>query len=82
MIGARNARPDPVTRRHPDDAGDRRGGKAAWHSRARPQHRRQGRARELSGAEADLGTSAFENRTDLSADTAVQRSKIKQVVVP
>ena len=39
MIGARNARPSPVTRRHPDDAGDRRGGKAARHSRAREPQR-------------------------------------------
>ena len=61
MIGARNARPAPVTRRHPDDAGDRRGGKAAWHSRARPQHRRQGRAREPQRAAVDL-TRAFSTR--------------------
>ena len=61
MIGARNARPAPVTRRHPDDAGDRRGGKAAWHSRARPQHRRQGRAREPQRAAVDL-TELFHSR--------------------
>ena len=54
-------RSDPVTRRHPDDAGDRRGGKAAWHSRARPQHRRQGRAREPQRAAVDL-TRAFSTR--------------------
>ncbi len=48
-------RPDAVARRHPDDAGDRRRRQAAWHRRARPHHRRQGRARQLQGAEVDLG---------------------------
>ena len=47
-------RPDAVARRHPDDAGDRRGRQAARHLRARPHHRRQGRPRQLEGAEADL----------------------------
>ena len=32
-----------------DDAGDRRGREAARHCRARPHHRRQGRAREPKG---------------------------------
>ena len=33
---------------------DRRGREAARHRGARPHHRRQGRARELEGVEADL----------------------------
>ena len=47
-------RSDAVARRHPDDAGDRRGGEAARHCRARPHHRRQGRPCELEGTEADI----------------------------
>jgi hypothetical protein len=47
-------RSDAVTRRRADDAGDHRGGEAARHRRARPHHRRQGRARELEGAKVDL----------------------------
>ena len=54
--------PDAVARRHPDDAGDRRDRQAARHCRARPHHRRQGRAREPEGAEADLSRSRFRSR--------------------
>jgi DNA repair protein RadC len=50
-------RSDAVARRHPDDAADHGGGLAARHCRARPHHRRQGRACQLEGAEADLGAS-------------------------
>jgi DNA repair protein RadC len=46
--------PTPVARRHPDDAGHHRGRQATRHCRARPHHRRQGGARELQGAAADL----------------------------
>jgi DNA repair protein RadC len=47
-------RSDAVASRHPDDAADHGRGGAARHCRARPHHRRQGRPRELEGAEADL----------------------------
>ena len=46
--------PDAVARRHPDDASDRRRGKAARHRGARPHHRRQGRPCQLQGTEADM----------------------------
>ena len=60
-------RSDTLTRRHRDDAGDRRGRAAARHRRARPHHHRQGRAREPEGAEADL------TRMVLPASSAVRR---------
>jgi DNA repair protein RadC len=54
---------DPTpSRRYPDDAVDHRGRASARHCRARPHHRRQGRACEFQGAEADLITAAPTNR--------------------
>jgi DNA repair protein RadC len=47
-------RSNALARRHPDDAGHHRRGRAARHRRARPHHRRQGRPCEPEGAEADL----------------------------
>src|SRR5262249_45748502 len=52
-------RSNAVARGHPDDAGDRRSRKAAWHLRARPHHCWQGRTCEPEGAEADLAMSAL-----------------------
>jgi len=48
--------PTPLARRHPDDAIDHRGRASARHFRARPHHRRQGRARELQGLAAYLAS--------------------------
>ena len=64
--------PTPSPRRHPDDAVDRRDRQAARHFGARPHHRRQGRPRQLQGAEADLGRGA-EGVTSRSALTILVR---------
>src|SRR5690606_35217871 len=55
-------RSDALAGRHPDDAIDRGSGKAARHFGARPHHRRQGRPFQSEGVEADLTTSALEQR--------------------
>jgi DNA repair protein RadC len=46
--------PDPVARRHPDDAADRRHRKTARHRGARPHHRGEGRTCQPEGVEVDL----------------------------
>ena len=47
-------RSDALAGRHPDDQGDRRHRHPARYLRARPHHRRQTRACEFEGVEADL----------------------------
>src|SRR5882724_4287257 len=52
-------RPDAVAGGRPDDQGDHRYRNPARHLRARPHHRRQERACEFEGDEADLVTACI-----------------------
>ena len=56
-------RPVAVARRHCNDPDDRRRSEAARHRGARSHHRRQGRAREFEGAEADLTRQTAQDAT-------------------